>query len=317
MGEAHVLKTWTQPKVLAPLLALPPLVALGNPALALLIGALVAVGLNRTLFADAAALSKLCLQTAIVLLGFRLNVETVWSLSADYALLTTGYVVSTLCLGLLLGALLRVDSVPTQLMASGTAICGGTTIASLSPLLGARSHETAVALGLVFLLNAVALFTFPLIGQWLSLTQLEFGLWSALAIHDTSSVVATAAIYGDEAQDVATTIKLGRTLWLIPAVFLASLIGQRGGAKLRVPGFIVLFLLAAASTSVLPLPAPLVSAASVLSKALLVLALFFIGTELTRATLRKIRGRIVWQALLLWLMVAPLSLLAVRAFSGS
>jgi len=310
--EHAPVRAWLHPGALWPLLALPPLVFFGNPAIALLAGAAVAVSVNRPVLTDAPHVSRLCLQTAIVLLGFKLDVQTVWSLSADYALLTTGYVLSTVTLGLVLGTLLRVDKVPTQLIASGTAICGGTTIASLSPLLGARSQDTAVTLGLVFLLNAVALFTFPAIGHWLNMSQLQFGLWSALAIHDTSSVVATAGIYGDEAQAVATTIKLGRTLWLIPAVFIAGLIGPGGSAKLRVPGFILLFLLAAGVTSVTALPAPLLTGASTLSKALLVAALFFIGTEITRSTLRKIHGRVVWQAVALWLIVVPLTLLAVR-----
>jgi len=294
-----------------PLIALPPLIVAGNPALALLAGAIIAVILDRPLRSDAARISKLSLQTAIVLLGFRLNIETIFTLSADYAWLTTGYVICTVLLGIALGFLLRVERVPAQLIASGTAICGGTTIASLSPLLGAKPQDTAVTLALVFLLNVVALFLFPFIGHWLGLSQLEFGLWSALAIHDTSSVVATAGIYGVEAQDVATTIKLGRTLWLIPAVFIASLIGQGGSARLRVPGFILLFIAAAGSMSVFPLPTVLVGAASMLSKALLVVALFFVGTELTRTTLRGIRGRVAWQALFLWLIVAPVSLSVV------
>jgi len=314
--DSDTLKARFAPGLLVVAVALPPLVVIGNPAVALLAGAVVSMITNRTLVADASRFSKLCLQTAIVLLGFRLNVQTVWSLSADYAVLTTGYVVCTAALGLLLGVLLRVDKVPAQLISAGTAICGGTTIASLSPLLGARSHETAVTLGLVFMLNAVALFSFPAIGHWLGLSQLEFGLWSALSIHDTSSVVATAAIYGDTAQDVATTIKLGRTLWLIPAVFIAGLIGPGGNAKLRVPGFILLFLLAASLTSFTTLPAQLIDGASAISKALLVAALFLVGTEITRATLRKIHGRVVWQAIILWLAVAPLSLLAVRFYAG-
>ena len=294
-----------------------PLLYVGNPALALLVGGVIAVTSNKALHADASKWSKLCLQTAIVLLGLRLNVETILTLSADYALLTTGYVVITVLAGLALGALLRAGTVPSQLIASGTAICGGTAIASLSPLLGARPHETAVALALVFLLNVVALFSFPTIGHWLGLSQLEFGLWSAIAIHDTSSVVATAGIYGAEAQEVATTIKLGRTLWLIPAVFLAGVLGQRGSAKLRVPGFILLFIAAAALGSVVPLPDLLVAGASAVSKGLLVAALFLVGTELTRSTLLEIRGRVAWQAILLWLTVAPLSLLAILSLTRS
>ena len=294
------------------MLALPPLVAFGNPAVALLVGGAIVLMFNRAPLANGALLGKYCLQTAIVLLGFRLNLETVWHLSASYTWGVAVFVIGTLGLGLLLGYLLRVDKVPGQLIAAGTAICGGTTIASLSPVIGAKPHETAVTLGLIFLLNVVALFVFPYIGQWFELSQLEFGLWSALAIHDTSSVVATAAIYGEEAADVATTIKLGRTLWLIPLILGASLIVREEGARLRVPGFILLFLLATALGSLLPVPSILLQGASVTSKALLVCALFLVGTELTRSTLRRIRGPTLWQGLLLWLTVAPLSLLAIR-----
>ena len=245
-------------------------------------------------------------------MGFRLNLETVWYLSASYTWGVALFVLGTLGLGLAYGLLLRVDKVPGQLIAAGTAICGGTTIASLSPIIGAKPHETAVTLGLIFLLNVIALFVFPFIGQWFELSQLEFGLWTALAIHDTSSVVATAAIYGQEAADVATTIKLGRTLWLIPLILGASLLSREEGTRLRVPVFILLFLLATALGSFFPVPSILLQGASVTSKALLVCALFLVGTELTRATLRRIRGPTLWQGLLLWLTVAPLSLLAIR-----
>ena len=280
----------------------------GNPAIALLVGGVIALALNRSVLPMAGLLSKYCLQTAIVLLGLRLNLETVWTLSADYTFGVACFVVATLAAGLLYGHLLRVDSNPARLIAAGTAICGGTAIATISPILGAKPRDTAVTLSLVFLLNVVALFVFPLIGHWLDLSQLEFGLWSALAIHDTSSVVATAAVYGEEAAEVATTIKLGRTLWLIPVALGASLISGQGGARLRVPGFILLFLLATAVSSFLPIPEAITQGGSMLSKALLVCALFLVGTELTRSTMRQIRGRIFWQAVLLWLTVAPLSL---------
>jgi uncharacterized integral membrane protein (TIGR00698 family) len=226
------------------------------------------------------------------------------------------YVLATLGLGLALAALIRVGKVSGQLVAAGTAICGGTAIASLSPVLGARPQEMAVPLGLIFLLNVIALVAFPLIGHWLDLSQLEFGLWSALAIHDTSSVVATAAIYGDQAEEIAATVKLGRTLWLLPLLVVASVMAGRGGAKVRVPFFILLFVGTAAASSLVSLPDQFIVVASRVSKALLVVALFLIGTELTRTTIRAIRGRILWQAVLLWLTVTPLSLLAILTLTG-
>ncbi|MEM8767411.1 MAG: putative sulfate exporter family transporter, partial [Pseudomonadota bacterium] len=292
-----------------------PLIYLGNPAVALLAGGTIALALNRTPVPQASVISKYCLQTAIVLLGLKLNLETVWTLSATYTWGVAAFVLGTLAVGAVLGWLIRAERIPTALIVSGTAICGGTTIATLSPVIGARPHETAVTLSLVFLLNVVALFSFPLIGKALDLSQLEFGLWSALAIHDTSSVVATAAIYGEEAAEVATTIKLGRTLWLIPLVLAASFFmtgpGQEGSPKVRIPGFILAFLGATAVGTFLDLPGLLTSGAGMISKALLVIALFLVGCELTRSTLRQIRGRTFWLGIGLWLAVAPLVLVAV------
>ena len=300
--------------------AIVPLVLLGNPAVALLVGGTITLILDRTPVPRASLGSKYCLQAAIVLLGFKLDLHTVWELSATYTWGVALFVLSTLSAGYLYSRALRSDRIPSALIVSGTAICGGTTIATLSPVIGARPHETAVTLSLVFLLNVVALFTFPLIGHWLDLSQLEFGLWSALAIHDTSSVVATAAIYGDQAAEVATTIKLGRTLWLIPLVLLASVIasssaGQGSGkAKVRVPGFIIAFLAATAFGTFVELPTELTRGAGTLSKALLVCALFLVGCELTRATLKQIRGKTFWLGIGLWLTVAPLTLLLIRHF---
>jgi uncharacterized integral membrane protein (TIGR00698 family) len=298
--------------------ALVPLLWLGHPALALLTGAAIAVSLDRRPLAASEVVGRYFLQAAIVLLGPTLDLDTLWSLSAQYSWSVAVYVVGTLALGLALGRLLQVDAPSSRLVSAGTAICGGTAIATLSPLLHARPHQVGVTLAVVFLLNAVALFTFPPIGRLLELSQLEFGLWAALAIHDTSSVVATAALYGDEAAAVATTIKLGRTLWLIPLVFVVSLVvrpaapdGHDPPSKVRVPGFILLFVAAAGVGSFAPVPELATAAAGTLSKLLLVAALFMIGTGIDRATVRRLRGRVVWQALGLWMVVAPATLAAV------
>jgi len=299
-------------------IAIGPLIALGNPAVALLTGGVIALGLDRAPVPQASRFGRYALQTAIVLLGLKLDLQTVWSLSATYTWGVAVFVLATLSVGFLYARALKAERTPSALIVAGTAICGGTTIATLSPVIGARPHETAVTLSLVFLMNVVALFTFPLIGHWLSLSELEFGLWSALAIHDTSSVVATAAIYGDHAAEVATTIKLGRTLWLIPLVLLASLVASSGGAgakaRIRVPGFILAFIGATVVGSLLTLPVAVTHTAGVLSKALLVCALYLIGCELTRSTLRQIRGRTFWLGILLWLTVAPLTLLVIMSF---
>lgn len=299
------------PHSLLALGALPLLLWYGNPAVGLLVGATLSLTFGKTVVPNAGTLGKYALQSAIILLGLKLNASELLRISADYSLLVTGYVVITITVGLLTGRWLGNQLRPSQLISSGTAICGGTTIASLSPVIRARPEETGVALTLVFLLNAVALFTFPLIGDYLALTQQQFGVWAALAIHDTSSVVATAAIYGDEAATVATTVKLGRTLWLIPVLLVFSIVEQRGSARLRLPLFIVAFVFAACLGSVTELPATLIGGASLLSKSLLVVALFCIGTEISRATLRGLRGAVLVHGLLLWAIVVPLTLLLV------
>lgn len=298
------------------LLVLPPLIYVGNPAVAMLVGGGLSLMLNQPVVERSSQLSQYCLQTAIVLLGFRLSLDTLWQLSASYTWSVAIYVLLTVAAGIALGRLLKVEGPSSQLIAAGTAICGGTAIATLSPLLKAQPQQTAVALAIVFLLNAVALFSFPAIGAYLDLSQLQFGIWSALAIHDTSSVVATAALYGEEAAEVATTLKLGRTLWIIPFALAASLLQRQGGTRLRVPGFILLFIAAALIGSLLPIPETLTAAAGVLSKGLLVAALFFVGLQLTRGTIASIRGRVLWQSLLLWSCVVPVTLVAIMGLTG-
>lgn len=296
------------PQTLLALAALPALVWYGNPAVALLVGAALSLGFNKAVIPIAGTLGKQALQAAIVLLGLKLNAAQLVQISSDYSLLVTAYVGLTICIGLLIGHWLGNQRKCSQLISTGTAICGGTTIASLSPVIGARPEQTGVALTLVFLLNALALFTFPVVGETLSLTQEQFGVWAALAIHDTSSVVATAAIYGDEAATVATTVKLGRTLWLIPLLLVFSVLEQRGSAKLRLPLFIIAFVATACLGSLIELPAEVINGASMISKSLLVVALFCIGTEINRSTLKELRGAVLLHGLLLWALVVPLVL---------
>lgn len=300
------------PQGLLALAALPVLLWHGNPAVALLVGAGLSLTFDKPVLPHAPVLGKQSLQIAIVLLGLKLNAGQLLQISADYSLLVTAHVLLTIAVGLGIGTLLGNQRKSSQLISSGTAICGGTTIASLSPVISARPEQTGVALTLVFLLNALALFTFPVMGEYLALSQAQFGVWAALAIHDTSSVVATAAIYGEEAATIATTVKLGRTLWLIPLLLVFSILSQRGSAKLRLPLFIVAFVLAASVGSLIDLPAQVVTAASMTSKSLLVVALLCIGSEITRTTLKQLRGAVLAQGLLLWALVVPVTLLLVR-----
>jgi uncharacterized membrane protein YadS len=250
---------------------------------------------------------------AIVLLGFTLRIDHIVAVSGDSLWLVATYVLGVLGIGTALARLLRLERDSGLLMTAGTAICGGTTIATLAPLINARPDQVGVAIGIVFLLNAIALFTFPLIGHALGMSQMQFGMWVALAIHDTSSVLATAAIYGNDALEVATTVKLGRTLWLIPLALFVSLSCRVSTARVRVPTFILAFVAGSALATFVALPVWFGQAAGRTSKALLVIALFFIGTEISRATLGLMRGRGLVHALVLWVTAGAAMLVAALA----
>ena len=282
-----------------------------NPAYALLGALVLRLILDVNPIKQSGTIGKLSLQTAIVLLGFSLGIDSLMQMSSDYGLIVAVFVLGTLGLGLLMGRLLRSDEVETTLIASGTAICGGTAIATLAPLINAKPQQFAVATALVFLLNIIALLTFPYIGTQLGLSQEVFGAWVALAIHDTSSVMATAAIYGDEAAQVAAAVKLGRTLWLIPLAFAVSLIYGRREAKIRVPTFVLLFVGMAIVSRFVPLEPVVVGYISLLSKTLLVIALAMIGLEINRQTLSQMSMRSIGLGVGLWIIVAPVALALV------
>ena len=286
-------------------------IALQNPAVALLGGLLVRLGLDVNPVRRGIRLGAASLQTAVVLLGLTLGFDQVMSVSADYGVIVGTYVLMTLLLGWGFARLIRSEPVEASLLTSGTAICGATAIATLAPVVGAKPHQLAAATGIVFLLNALALFTFPAIGAWLELSQETFGAWVALAIHDTSSVVATAAIYGDEAAAVATTVKLGRALWLIPLAFAASLLFAKREAKLRVPPFILLFVAAAAVGGAVEIPEQVTQGIGFVSKTLLVVALGLIGLELDRASFGKLSLSSLVLGVGLWLAVVPVALMLV------
>ena len=285
-----------------------------NPAYALLLGMATRLLIGVNPLHRVASWGKLSLQTAIVLLGFTLGFDRLVQVSADYGVVVAVFVLGTLALGFTIAKILSSGTKEATLLSGGTAICGGTAIATLAPIIHAKPQHVGVAMALVFLFNALALLTFPYIGYALDLSQQDFGAWVALAIHDTSSVVATATIYGDEAAIVATTVKLGRTLWLIPLAFVVGLIYRSSEAQLRVPGFILLFILAAVLGSFIPISDVVLEGFSIISKTLLVVALGMIGLEIDRATLSQISWRSVALGMGLWILVAPAALLLVLWF---
>ena len=290
------------PKTLV-VLALTALVMFGNPAIALMVGMTISLFLNRAPIANGSTYGKHLLQTAIVLLGLKLNATELLDISSTYAMPVATFVCITLIVGLLSGWLARSDRTTNALISSGTAICGGTTIATLSPILTARPEQTGAALCVVFLLSAIALMTFPSIGAWLNLSQEQFGVWAALAIHDTSSVVAAAQMYGTEAAEIATTIKMGRTLWLIPLMIVASLVVGTQQSKIRIPNFIFVFITASVIGSWIGFSSSALTAIGHVVASLLVVALFFVGTEITRETLKSLAFTSVAHGVVLWLLV--------------
>ncbi len=287
------------------------LIWLGNPAIAFLVGALSAIILKANSLPDTRAIGRYSLQTGIVLLGLGIQGEHLLRISSDYTWVVAVYVLCVAIIGLVGYRLLRLPNRQGLLVTAGSAICGGTAVVTLSPIVNAKPLETGAILGLIFAMNAIALMTFPAIGQFLDLSQTQFGIWSALAIHDTASVVATAQLYGDEAAQVATTLKLGRTLWLIPAALLLSIIYRRKESGISLPPFVLLFIAASMMGSLVSLPALVLASAAWLSKALLVLALFLIGLEISVATLRSIQPRLFFFAIGLWCLVAPSALMLV------
>ncbi|HEX2573560.1 MAG TPA: putative sulfate exporter family transporter [Polyangia bacterium] len=289
-----------------------------TPALALGLGSLLALTLGNPLAALTARWAKRLLQVAVVGLGFGMSLGAVVAAGRSGVGYTMAGIGLALTLGLLFGRWLRIERQISFLITAGTSICGGSAIAAVGPAIGARSEAMSVALGTVFILNGVALYLFPPIGHLLHLGQHQFAVWAAVAIHDTSSVVGAAASYGAVALHEATVLKLARALWIVPLTLLAALVTRRrrggDGASPRVtfPWFIPLFVAAAAVRSLMPpLALPVLDGMARVSRALLVLTLFLIGTGLSRSTLRAVGVRPLAQGVLLWVAVSGITLLAV------
>lgn len=291
-----------------------------SPPLALLGGIVFAFFFAHPFAKESSCLSRLLLQIAVVCLGFGMNIHQVVRAGRSGFLYTAVSIVSSLAIGLLLGRLAAVAGKASLLIAAGTAICGGSAIAAVAPVVDANEEEISVSMGTVFILNSLALFLFPAIGAALHLTQGQFGLWSALAIHDTSSVVGATAKYGAEALSVGTTVKLARALWIIPvtlaaAAYAARMCPREAGqprAKIKLPWFILFFCLAAAMNTWMPRLAPAYSTLSYLGKAGLCVTLFLIGTSLSRKALRKVGLRPLLQGVVLWILVAGTSLVLIQ-----
>ena len=259
---------------------------------------------------DARRLSKFLLQASVVCLGFGMNLAEIVRVGRSGFLYTAIGITFALLLGSALAYFLRVGKTQGFLISAGTAICGGSAIAALAPVTEASEEALAVSMGTVFVLNSVALFIFPAIGHALHLTQTQFGLWSALAIHDTSSVVGAAARYGAAALVIATTVKLARALWIVP-VSLGTALVRRSRARIHIPWFIAFFILAAVANTFLQWIHPESTQLVRLGRLGLAVTLFLIGTGLTRQTLKNVGVRPFLQGVLLWIVVGSASLFLI------
>ncbi|MPL56275.1 hypothetical protein SDC9_01759 [bioreactor metagenome] len=282
-----------------------------SPPIALLFGILFVNIFGKVLETD--SFVKKLLQYSIVGLGFGINLNTAIEAGSQGFLFTVSTIALVMIFGLFLAKILKIDKTIAQLISAGTAICGGSAIAAVAPILKANSKQTSVALGIVFVLNAVALFIFPEIGHFFNLTQNQFGIWSAIAIHDTSSVVGAASKYGNEALQIATTVKLARALWIIPLAFLISIFTKSEG-KIKIPYFIGFFILAILAGTYFPFLQNFNSIISEISRDTLKVALFLIGAGLSLQNLKNIGIKPLLLGIILWIFISSISLYAVLQF---
>jgi len=278
-----------------------------SPPVALAIGLGFGLLFSHPFPQESARFSRILLQSSVVGLGFGMNLHAVVHAGRSGFAYTLLSISVAMLAGMALGRLLKVERVSAYLISTGTAICGGSAIAAVGPITGASDEQMAVSLGTVFVLNSVALLTFPAIGAALKLTQTQFGLWAALAIHDTSSVVGAAAKYGLSALQVGTTVKLARALWIVPLA-LGTAVLKHEKAKIQWPWFIALFCLAALCNTYAPSAAPLYAFLSRLARIGLTVTLYLIGSGLSIATLKRVGHRPLIQGVLLWLLVSVASL---------
>ena len=285
-----------------------------SPALALFAGIIFALTLRSPYPKFTRTASKYMLQASVVGLGFGMNLHESLKASSDGMLMTIASVTGVLILGYFLGRLLKIDSKLAHLIASGTAICGGSAIAAISPITRADDNQTSMSLAVIFTLNAIALFIFPPLGHMLGLSQEQFGLWSAIAIHDTSSVVGAGSAYGEQALMVATTVKLTRALWIIP-VALASILffpveeGTR--RKITIPWFIFMFIAAMIINTYLPINPAVTKGISIVSHKTLSATLFLIGSTLSVSAIKEVGIKPVILGISLWIAISLITILVI------
>jgi uncharacterized integral membrane protein (TIGR00698 family) len=282
-----------------------------SPPIALLLGVLIVNVFGNPFLAFNHKAITFLLQFSVVGLGFGMNALTAVSAGKEGFLLTVFSIFSTLIFGTLLGKWFKTDKKTSHLISCGTAICGGSAIAAISPVIKSNENQTSIALGVIFILNSIALFAFPFIGHQLDLSQKEFGLWCAIAIHDTSSVVGAANKYGAEALQIATTVKLARALWIIPISIFTAIFFKNKNSKIKIPYFIGLFILAMLLNTYVPATAIIAPHIVGIAKIGLTITLFLIGATLNVNTLKSVGVKPLLQGIFLWIFIAALGLVSI------
>jgi uncharacterized integral membrane protein (TIGR00698 family) len=282
-----------------------------SPPIALALGLALALTLGHPFASRNSKATKLLLQTSVILLGFGMNLQKVVEAGRTGFVFTIVTIVGTLLLGFLLGRAMNISRTTSHLISSGTAICGGSAIAAVGPVVNATDEEMSVALGTVFILNSIALFIFPMIGHRVGMTQPQFGVWAAIAIHDTSSVVGAAAKYGADALQIATTVKLTRALWIVPVTLATAFFFKRKSAKLTIPWFILWFVVASVLRTYITAPSEVWSTLTMLARIGLTITLFLIGAGLSRKSIAAVGARPLILGILLWIAISSVSLFAV------
>ncbi len=285
-----------------------------SPPIALGLGLIVANVFGHPFLAWNQKATNYLLQFSVVGLGFGMNFHSAVTAGKEGFLFTIISIVSTLILGTLLGKWFKVESKTTHLISCGTAICGGSAIAAIAPVIKSDEKQTSVALGVIFILNSVALFLFPAIGHYFNVSQSDFGMWCAIAIHDTSSVIGAASKYGPEALQIATTVKLARALWIIPVALFTAFIFKNKSGKVKIPYFIGFFILALVANTYLPQVQIFAPQLVSISRIGLTITLFLIGAGLNRKVLKSVGFRPLVQGITLWVCIASFTFIWIVLF---
>lgn len=285
-----------------------------SPPTALLLGLVVANLSGHPFLPFNHIAIRFLLQVSVVGLGFGMSVTSALAIGSTSFVFTILSIVSTIIIGVFLGKWMSIEKKTSHLISCGTAICGGSAIAAIAPIIKSDENQTSVALGVIFILNSIALFVFPMVGHWLHLSQHDFGLWCAIAIHDTSSVVGAANKFGAEALQVATTVKLARALWIIPVALITTVVFKNKSGKIKIPYFIGLFIVAMLLNTYIPEIACISPSIVAVAKIGLTLTLFLIGSGLNFNMLRSVGFKPLFQGFLLWMFIGIASLVAIMYF---